>query len=123
ILLALIPLAIYLSQRSVGSLSSKRRAFSLVFRVLLILLLVFALAGLQSRKNSRDVALMFLVDVSASVAQEDRAQVLDFINNQTASAGPRDYISVIAFAREPAGQLPPTRKDSLRAWRITHISS
>src|SRR4030095_1069950 len=87
ILLALIPLAIFVSQRSVGNLSSTRRVSSLVLRFLLILLIVFALAGLQSRRNSRDVALMFLVDVSASVAQEDRAQVVDFINNQTASAG------------------------------------
>ena len=123
ILLAFIPLAIYVSQRSVGNLSSTRRVSSLVFRVLLILLIVFALAGLQSRRNSRDVALMFLVDVSASVAQEDRAQVIDFINNQTASAGPQDYISVIAFAREPAVELAPTRKESLRDWRVTEISS
>lgn len=123
LLLAMIPLVIYVSRKSAGHLSSKRRFCSLGFRVLLILLIVFALAGLQSRKNSRDVALMFLVDVSASVAQEDRAQVLDFINNQTASAGPRDYISVIAFAREPAVELAPTRKDSLRDWRITEISS
>jgi Mg-chelatase subunit ChlD len=89
----------------------------------LILLIVFALAGLQLRTNSRDVALMFLVDVSASTAQEDRAQVVEFINRETASAGPRDYIGVIAFAREPSVELAPTRKDSLNNWHITEISS
>jgi Mg-chelatase subunit ChlD len=123
LLLAFIPLAIYVSQKGAGNVSSKRRATSLLLRVLLILLIVFALAGLQLRTNSRDVALMFLVDVSASVAQEDRAQVLDFINNETANAGPRDYISVIAFAREPSVELAPTRKDSLSGWRMTEISS
>jgi Ca-activated chloride channel homolog len=123
LLLTLIPLAIYVSQRGIGSLSSRRSKASLVSRIVLILLIVSALAGLQLKTNSRDVALMFLVDVSASVAQEDRAQVIDFINNESAKAAPRDYIGIIAFAREPSVELAPTRKDSLKDWRIAEISS
>jgi Mg-chelatase subunit ChlD len=92
-------------------------------RVLLIMLIVLALAGLRFRTTSRDLALIFLVDVSASISQDNRQEVLDFINSKTAGAGPRDYIGVIAFAREPSVELAPIRKEALGDWRLTEISS
>ena len=49
--------------------------------------------------------MIFLVDVSASVAQDNHQEIFDFINGETANAGARDYIGVIAFAREPSVEL------------------
>src|SRR6266850_4149832 len=123
LLLGLIPLALYLGRNSLASLSSIRRVISLTARVLLILLIVLALAGLRFRTTSRNLALIFLVDVSASVAQDNRQEVLDFINSEIVIAGPRDYIGVIAFAREPSVELAPARKEALGDWRLTEISS
>jgi Ca-activated chloride channel homolog len=123
LLLGLIPLAFYLGRDSLANLSSIRRGISLTVRVVLILLIVLALAGLRFRTTSRDLALIFLVDVSASVAQDNRQEVLDFINNESANAGPRDYIGVVAFAREPSVEVAPTRKEALGDWRLTEISS
>jgi Mg-chelatase subunit ChlD len=88
-----------------------------------MLLIVLALAGLRFRTTSRDLALIFLVDVSASVAQDNRQEVLDLINREIASAAPRDYIGVVAFAREPSVELAPARKEALGEWRISEISS
>src|SRR6266446_324939 len=102
LLIVLVPLAIYLSRTSLTNLSPARSAASLTTRILLILLIVLALAGLRIRTTSRDLALIFLVDVSASVAQDNRQEVLDFINKEVANAGPRDYKGVLAFAREPS---------------------
>src|SRR2546422_9745261 len=123
LLIVLVPLAIYLSRKSLANLSPARSATSLTARILLILLIVLALAGLQIRTTSRDLALIFLFDVSASVAQDNRQEVLDFINGETANAGPRDYIGVIAFAREPSVELAPARKEALGDWRLNEISS
>ncbi|HSE39036.1 MAG TPA: VWA domain-containing protein, partial [Blastocatellia bacterium] len=92
-------------------------------RVLLVTLVVLALAGLRLRSTSRDLALIFLVDVSASVKQDDRTEVLDLINAEIANAATRDYIGVVAFAREPSVELAPTRKENLGDWRMTEISS
>ncbi len=61
--------------------------------------------------------------MSASVAQDNRQEGLDFINKEFANAGPRDYIGVLAFAREPSVELAPTRKQALGDWRISDISS
>jgi Ca-activated chloride channel homolog len=123
VLLALIPLAVYFARHSLANLSRRRGQVSLIARALLLLLVVLALAGLRIRTSSRDVAVLFVVDVSASVAQESRAQVLDAINGEINRAAPRDYVGVIAFGREPAVELAPTRKETLGDWRIKEIAS
>ena len=123
VLLALIPLAVYFARHSLANLSRRRGQVSLAVRAVLLLLVVLALAGLRVRTSSRDVAVLFVVDVSASVAQESRGAVLDAINNEINRAGPRDYVGVIAFGREPAVELAPTRKETLGDWRIKEIAS
>lgn len=123
LLLSLIPLALYLARNSLANLSSARRYVSIAVRVLLVLLIVLALAGLRFRTTSRDLALIFLVDVSASVAQDNRQEIFDFINTEIATAAPRDYVGVIAFAREPSVELAPARKEALGDWRLSEISS
>src|SRR5438128_2423601 len=123
LLLALIPVAVYFARHSLANLSRRRGRASLIVRVVIVLLTVLALAGLRVRSSSRDVALLFLVDVSASVAQDSRAAVLDAINAEINRAGPRDYVGVVAFGREPAVELAPTRKETLGDWRIKEIAS
>src|SRR5882724_374279 len=111
LLLGLIPLVLYFARNSLANLARVRRVSSNSARLSLILLIALALAGLRIRTTSRDLALIFLVDVSASVAQDNRHEVLDFINNEIANAGPRDYLGLIAFAREPS--LPLANKRSV----------
>jgi len=123
VLVVLVPLAIYLSRRSLVNLAPARSTASTIARSLLILFMVLAIAGLRIRTTSHDLALIFLVDVSASVAQENRTEVLDLINREIANAAPRDYVGVVAFAREPSVELAPTRKEALGEWRIGEISS
>src|ERR1044071_6944394 len=123
VLLALIPVALYYARHSLANLSRLRGAVSLCARILILALIVLSLAGLRVRTTSRDLALIFLVDVSASVAQDTRASVIDFINSEVERAAPRDYVSVVAFARDPSVELAPTRKEALADWRLTDISS
>ncbi|HEY7915319.1 MAG TPA: VWA domain-containing protein [Blastocatellia bacterium] len=122
-LLALIPATIYMARRGLASLSRARGAASLTARSLILLLVVLALAGLRIRATSRDVAILFLVDVSSSIAQSERAAVLDLINREVERAAPRDYVGVIAFGAEASVELAPTRKEALGDWRISEISS
>jgi Ca-activated chloride channel family protein len=123
VLLGLIPVALYFARHSLASMSRLRAGLSLATRVLILLLIVMSLAGLRARTTSRDLALIFLVDVSASVAQDTRGPVIDFINGEVDRAGPRDYVGVVAFGREPAVELAPTRKEALADWRLREISS
>jgi len=123
VLLALIPLALYMARHSLASLSPLRNRLSIIARVIILLLVVLALAGLRVRTSSRDVALIFLVDVSASVPKDPPPAMFDFINGEIEHAAPRDYVGVIAFGREPSVELAPTRKETLADWRIKEIAS
>ena len=60
------------------------------------------------RTTSRDLALIFLVDVSASVAQDQQRDTIEFINREVAKAAPRDFVGVIAFGRDASVELAPT---------------
>ena len=131
-LMGLIPVALYHARNSLANLSRMRAGVSIAARVLLLLLLVLALAGLRVRTASRDLALMFVVDVSASAAWDAASaqnegsasrDILDFINNEIERAAPRDYVGVIAFGREASVELAPIRKETLGDWRLTEISS
>lgn len=123
LLLALVPAAIYLARHSLANLTRVRARVSITIRVVILLLVVLALAGLRLRLASRDVAVIFLVDVSASVAQSERRTAIDLINSEIERAGPRDYVGVIAFARDAAVEVAPTRKELLGQWKLTEISS
>src|SRR5262249_49140510 len=111
------------SRHSLANLSGLRGRLSIIVRLGILLLLVLALAGFRVRTSSRDVALVFLVDVSASVAQDSRAGVFDAINGEIERAGPRDYVGVVAFGREASVELAPTRKETLGDWRLKEIAS
>src|SRR5262249_14950900 len=96
---------------------------SIAVRIILLLLVVLALAGFRIRTSSRDVAVIYLVDVSSSVAQDSRQGALALINAGICSAEPRDYVGVVALAPQPFVELAPTRKESLGDWRIKEIAS
>src|SRR5262249_29458240 len=123
VLLILVPVAVYLAVRGIAGLERLRRGASIAARVVILLLLVLALAGLRARTRSNDIAEIFLVDVSASVAASTRQSTLDFINGELQRAGPRDYLGVVAFGREPSVELAPTRKEALGDFKLTGINS
>jgi Mg-chelatase subunit ChlD len=123
VLLVLIPAAIYLARTGLANMSRARSAVSISLRAFILLALVLALAGVRLRLETRDLAVIFLVDVSASVDREEQDRALEVINREIEGAGPRDFIGVVAFAREPSVELAPTRKEILGDWRLTEINS
>jgi Ca-activated chloride channel homolog len=123
LLLLLVPAAIYMARHSLANLSRKRAIWSTGVRLTILLLLVLALAGLRIRTTARDLALIFLVDVSASVAPDQQKEIINFINREAQGAAPRDYIGVIAFGRDASVEVAPTRKEILGDWQLSEISS
>lgn len=123
VLLVLLPATLYVARHGLANLSPARGRASTAIRLLILLLVVFALSGLRVRTATRDLALIFLVDVSASVAQGEQQKVLDLINREIDRAAPRDYIGVIAFGSVPSVELAPTRKEILGDKRLNEISS
>jgi len=126
VLLALVPILIAASYRSLAGLGPVRRWVAVGLRSLVVTLLVLALAEVRLKKPGENVTVLFLVDRSLSIPQDidpdinasepihrrDRrwVRVKRFINDAVAERGAgreRDQTGVIAFGRRPRLVLPP----------------
>lgn len=73
----------------------RRDIASLILRTVIVVLLVFALSGLQVVQVVENLAVMFIVDVSDSIGAELREDQLAFIENAIADKAPEDQWGII----------------------------
>lgn len=96
-LLSAIPLLVVVSMRSLAGLDRARRVTALVMRSLVIAALALALARVQFVKRNKNVAVMFVLDRSASIPQDLHEKSQDFIRKAAKEANRDDRIGVIGF--------------------------
>src|SRR5204862_7751146 len=70
---------------------------SLVLRVLILTLLVFALAGMQIVRAADKLAVVYLIDVSDSVGQQAREAELAYVQQSMSAMRPDDEAAVVVF--------------------------
>lgn len=106
--LLLAPLLIYFAAlgRPTGRYGRGRAWVALVLRCLVVSLIVLSLAGLQSVRGGDELAVVFLVDVSDSVAEAEREQALAFVEETLAAMGPEDRAAVILFGADALVERP-----------------
>jgi len=107
-LLLLIPLSWYLSRR-LRLIAWGRRAAIVTVRTLLLLALVLGLARMEIRWESRDLAVLFLLDRSDSIPAELKTEQGNLLKALSGRAGVRDETGVIAFGEKPSIETPATR--------------
>lgn len=96
-------------------LRHKREAISLVLRLVIVLCLIFSLAGLEILRGGDELAVVFLVDVSDSMSEEAVAAELDYFRQALEAMGPDDQAAIILFGGDalversmlPGGALGP----------------
>jgi len=96
-LVAILPLLIVFSQRSLAGLGRWRRWLAIVARMLVLGTLILALAGALRTQTVRDLCVVFLVDRSRSVPQELQREAFRFVRQAAETCGPDDRLGVIAF--------------------------
>ncbi len=114
LLLVLIPLLWIASFHSMAGLGAGRRLAALLFRSLVLLLIVLALAGIQWVWISNKLTVVYVLDQSDSIARVKRDIMLDFAiesvkahrNNDR-----EDRSGLIVFGREAAIEFPPYDDD------------
>ncbi len=103
--------------------------FWFAMRCLLITLIVFALAGLQLITRIRKNQTIFLVDVSDSIAREQKEKAIEFLNTALRKIQSPDQAGVIAFGthaeveRFPSAAHPLLRFESVVDSRGTNLES
>jgi len=108
LLLALVPAVWWWSFRRLVVLGPLRRCVALALRSLVILLIVFALAGVQMVRVSDRLTVIYLLDQSLSIPADRRQAMVEFVNAAIrAHRQGEDRAGVIVFAREAAIEIPP----------------
>lgn len=98
VLLAVIPLLIALSFRSLAGLGRARRVLAIVARCAVVTLMVLALAGMQRTRTTDKLAVIFLLDVSDSIPDGQKATQFEFIRNaQKKMRADKDFMGVVTF--------------------------
>jgi len=110
-LLILIPLGYFMyrmAAHSLADLSSFRSKLALVLRSLIIVMLVFALAGARMVRDVSQRCVVFVVDVSDSIPREKRQAALSYLNSALKQLKPQNLVGVIAFGADASVELSPS---------------
>ncbi|MBN1580861.1 MAG: VWA domain-containing protein [Anaerolineae bacterium] len=100
IFLALLVPVIWLWRLGLGQMRRGRDVTSLVLRILVLVLLVFGIAGLQWVRASDELAVVFVLDVSDSIDPEARQTAVAFIREALSEMGPDDYAALVLFGSD-----------------------
>ena len=98
VLLALLPLLIAFSFRSLAGLGAIRRWIAIGMRCLVLASMIFALAGMQYIRKSDDLSVVFMIDRSRSVPRDQQTRAFVEIGESKESKREvKDRLGVIAF--------------------------
>lgn len=75
-------------------------------RVLVVLLVITALAGVGLRRVTDQLNVLFLIDASDSVPLETRVKARQYLQDAIKAAGPRDQFGVVIFGGSPVLETP-----------------
>ena len=114
LLLLLVPLVVYIGAPSKGA-SRRRELFSLIVRLVIILCLIFAIAGLEIVKSGDNLAVVFLVDVSDSMPQQAIDSEVNYIREALTSISADDKAAIILFGADALVERPMSGLNELSA--------
>ena len=102
-----VPLLVWMMRRSLAGLTPVQRVVCCTVRAVILLLIVAALAGLRWLLPSRELAVLFAVDDSASLPEPARQAAREFVGASLGAAGSADTAGVIGWAARAELWQPP----------------
>ncbi len=114
LLLLGLPLLWWLSFRSISGLGPWRRWFVLALRTAVLTLIVLSLAEIRLVKTSEKLTVIYVLDESVSIPEEQRRAMVDWINADIKKHRYKDVedrAGVIVFGRDAALEHPPFDDD------------
>jgi uncharacterized membrane protein len=110
LLLIVIPITWWLGSKSLAGLGPWRRSLALIFRSLVLLLIVCAIAGIQWIWSSEKLTVIYLIDQSDSIPVAKRQLMLEYAIQSVKShrrKDRQDRAGLIVFGREASIEIPP----------------
>lgn len=114
LLLPALALTLWITRASLAGLARNRARAVLGVRLLLLVLLVFTLAGPTLSFPSRALEVLFLLDRSSSVPPDLQARQLDLVNQAARHLPPDTRAGVVVFGRTAQVEQEPSPTPVLR---------
>ena len=114
LLLLLIPLVWWLGLKSLAGLGPWRRAIAIVLRTAVMLLVIFAIAGVQWIWSSEKLTVIYLLDQSDSIPVAKRQLMFEYAIQSVKEhrqSKRQDRAGLIVFGREASIEIPPFDED------------
>ncbi len=106
-LLLLLPPLWWLGYRRLAGLGRFRRWFAIVFRTAVVVLLVLAAADLQLVRTNSDLTVIYLLDQSLSIPQQQRAAMIQYVRDEVKlHRRNKDRAGVIVFGGDAVVERP-----------------
>lgn len=99
----------WMARRSLGGLGGRTRIVALAVRMAVIFLILFALAEPRWRKVSEDLAVLVVLDTSASMPPDTLEKTRGWIEKAVESARPDDRLGLVSAAEDSLVQALPSR--------------
>jgi hypothetical protein len=108
---------IWAQRRSLADMTPLQRKVCFALRTFIMLLLVLALAGIRWLLPSRELAVLFVVDRSASISEPAQKEARNFVTASLAAQHASDTAGIIGFAAKPElWQAPAARLQPAARW-------
>lgn len=107
LLLAAVPWTVWLALRSDVQTSAWRKWTSFGLRLLIVLLLVLAIAGLQWKRPQEGMNVFFLLDRSDSIPSQQQESAREYLTKVSAAKKKEDNVGVLVFGTEAAIESSP----------------
>ena len=112
-LTALLCWLLWAQRHSLARFTPAQRRTCFAIRALILLLLVFALAGARLVLPSRDLAVLFAVDESAGISAAARKQAQEWVNAALGVKPSGDLAGIVTFARSAQVAHAPAERITL----------
>jgi len=111
-LLAILPVLWWFSVRRLALLGPVRRWIVIGLRTLVVLLLIVALAEIQTVRVSERLTVIYVVDQSLSIPAAQRRAMIEHVNGAIVKhRQDDDRVGVVVFGRDAAIEVPPFDDD------------
>ncbi len=114
LLLLLIPLVWWLGLKSLAGLGPWRRSIAIALRTAVMLLVIFAIAGIQWIWSSEKLTVIYLLDQSDSIPVAKRQLMFEYAIQSVKEhrhSERQDRAGLIVFGREASIEVPPFDED------------
>lgn len=112
--LLLVPLTAWLGYPAKGP-AQRRETISLILRVVILICLIFSVAGLEIVKSGNNLAVVFLMDVSDSMPEEALNSEIAYVREAIEAMSPDDQSAIILFGADALVDRPMSAVNELAA--------